>query len=106
MALGGDHGGRGGGRGQHQSRGAGNRASGHQHHGGAGEHTSGPVQGTCMGRGGNQPVFHIPAMGAMTILLGVGEVSMNDPMLGVVGEAVLCRGPVLRWSCYAIPEQG
>jgi hypothetical protein len=34
----------------------------------------------------------IPAMGAMTVLLGAGEVSMNDPMLGVAGEAVLCSG--------------
>ncbi|PWZ46274.1 hypothetical protein Zm00014a_005638 [Zea mays] len=60
MALGGDHGDRGGGRGQHQSNGVRSHASGNHQHGDVGGHghLPGQVQGTGLGRGGNQPVFH------------------------------------------------
>jgi hypothetical protein len=59
MVLGGDHGGRGGGRGHQQSRGAGGYASGHQQHGGAGGFVASQGQGSSFGWGGNQPMFHL-----------------------------------------------
>jgi hypothetical protein len=56
MALGGGHGGRGGGRGQHQSNGARSHASGHHQHGGA-EAGAGEETSRCF----------IPAMEAVTV---------------------------------------
>jgi hypothetical protein len=58
MVLGGDQGGRGCGRGHHQSGGAGGYASGHQQHGGAGGFVASQGQGSDYGQGKNQPMFH------------------------------------------------
>jgi hypothetical protein len=77
MALGGDHGGRGGGRGQHQSNGAGSHASGHHQHGGA-EAGAGEETSRCF----------MPAMEAVTVLLAVEEF-VDGQLLGMVGEVVL-----------------
>lgn len=81
MALGGDHGDRGGGRGQHQSNGAGSHASGHHQHGGA-EAGAGEETSRCF----------IPAMEAVTVLLAVEEEFVDGQLLGVVGKVVLQGG--------------
>lgn len=94
MALGGDHGGRGGERGQHQSNGARSHASGHHQHGGA-EAGAGEETSRCF----------IPAMEAVTVSWPSRRSSWTASCLAWWARQ-FCRGAVLQWSCYAILEHG